>query len=35
MIMGITIFFAVLIALANVVVDLSYGFVDPRIRARR
>jgi len=35
MIMGITIFFAVLIALANVLVDLSYGFIDPRIRARR
>jgi oligopeptide transport system permease protein len=34
-IMGITIFYAALIALANVVVDLSYGFVDPRIRARR
>jgi oligopeptide transport system permease protein len=34
-IMGITIFFAVLIALANVVVDLSYGFIDPRIRTRR
>lgn len=34
-IMGITIFYAVLIALANVLVDLSYGFVDPRIRSRR
>jgi oligopeptide transport system permease protein len=32
---GVTIFYAVLIALANVLVDLSYGFVDPRIRARR
>jgi oligopeptide transport system permease protein len=34
-IMGITIFYAVLIASANVLVDLSYGLVDPRIRARR
>jgi oligopeptide transport system permease protein len=34
-IMGTAIFYAVLIALANVLVDLSYGFVDPRIRARR
>jgi ABC-type dipeptide/oligopeptide/nickel transport system permease component len=33
--MGITIFYAVLIAMANVLVDLSYGFVDPRIRSRR
>lgn len=33
-IMGITIFYAVLIALANVLVDLSYGLVDPRIRSR-
>ena len=35
MIMGTAIFYAVLIAFANVLVDLSYGFVDPRIRARR
>lgn len=35
MIMGTAIFFAFLIALANVFVDLSYGFIDPRIRARR
>jgi oligopeptide transport system permease protein len=34
-IMGTAIFYAVLIALANVFVDLSYGFADPRIRARR
>jgi len=34
-IMGITIFYAVLIAGANVLVDLSYGLVDPRIRSRR
>jgi oligopeptide transport system permease protein len=33
-IMGITIFYAVLIAVANVLVDLSYGFIDPRIRRR-
>ncbi len=35
MIMGTAIFYAVLIAIANVMVDLSYGFVDPRIRAGR
>jgi oligopeptide transport system permease protein len=34
-IMGTAIFYAVLVALANVLVDLSYGFVDPRIRVRR
>lgn len=34
-IMGVTIFYAVLIALANVLVDLAYGFLDPRIRTRR
>jgi oligopeptide transport system permease protein len=35
MIMGTAIFYAFLIALANVLVDLSYGFIDPRIRVRR
>ena len=35
MIMGTAIFYAALIAFANVLVDLSYGFVDPRIRVRR
>ncbi len=35
MIMGTTIFYAGLIAFANVLVDLSYGFIDPRIRVRR
>lgn len=34
-IMGTAIFYAVLVAFANVLVDLSYGFVDPRIRVRR
>jgi oligopeptide transport system permease protein len=34
-IMGTAIFYAVLVAIANVMVDLSYGFVDPRIRVRR
>jgi oligopeptide transport system permease protein len=32
MIMGTTLFYALLVALANVLVDLSYGVVDPRIR---
>jgi oligopeptide transport system permease protein len=35
MIMGTTLFYAVLIAFANVTVDLTYGLLDPRIRARR
>ncbi len=34
-IMGTAVFYAVLIAIANVFVDLSYGFIDPRIRVRR
>ena len=34
-IMGTAIFYAVLVAVANVFVDLSYGLVDPRIRFRR
>ncbi|MDP9365185.1 MAG: ABC transporter permease [Chloroflexota bacterium] len=34
-IMGTAIFYAVLIAIANVFVDLSYGLIDPRIRVRR
>jgi oligopeptide transport system permease protein len=34
-IMGTAVFYAVLVAVANVVVDLSYGIVDPRIRVRR
>ena len=34
-IMGTAIFYAVLVAIANVLVDLSYGIVDPRIRVRR
>jgi oligopeptide transport system permease protein len=34
-IMGTAIFYAILVALANVLVDLSYGVIDPRIRVRR
>jgi len=34
MIMGTTLFYAVLVALANVAVDLCYGLLDPRIRLR-
>jgi oligopeptide transport system permease protein len=33
-IMGTAIFYAVIVAVANVLVDLSYGLVDPRIRVR-
>jgi len=32
MIMGITIFYAVLIILSVLVVDIAYGFIDPRLR---
>jgi oligopeptide transport system permease protein len=35
MIMGTAIFYAVLVAIANVTVDLTYGLLDPRIRVRR
>ena len=31
-IMGITLFFGALIVIANLVVDITYGFLDPRIR---
>jgi oligopeptide transport system permease protein len=32
MIMGSTLIYATLVVVANIVVDLSYGFLDPRIR---
>lgn len=32
MIMGTTLIYAMLVVLANILVDLSYGFLDPRIR---
>ncbi len=35
MIMGTTLFYAVLIAAANASVDVAYGFADPRIAVRR
>jgi oligopeptide transport system permease protein len=34
MIMGTTLFYALLVVLANLSVDMSYGLVDPRTRAR-
>ncbi|GAC1534748.1 MAG: ABC transporter permease [Herpetosiphon sp.] len=34
MIMGTTLLYAVLLVLANIIVDLSYGFLDPRIRSQ-
>jgi ABC-type dipeptide/oligopeptide/nickel transport system permease component len=30
--MGATLFYAVVIAFANLAVDILYGFIDPRIR---
>lgn len=35
MIMGATLFFALVVAIANLVVDVLYGFVDPRVRVDR
>ena len=32
LIMGTTLFYAVLVAIANLLVDLTYAFIDPRIR---
>jgi peptide/nickel transport system permease protein len=32
-VVGFTLFSAFLIVVANVVVDLLYGFVDPRVKA--
>ena len=34
LVLGITIFYAVLVIAMNLVVDLLYGFLDPRIRGR-
>lgn len=34
LVLGITVFYASLVILLNLVVDLLYGFVDPRIRSR-
>jgi oligopeptide transport system permease protein len=34
MILGSTLVYAVLVALANLGVDLAYGFLDPRIRVQ-
>ncbi len=33
-IMGVTLFYALVVATANLVIDILYGFVDPRIRYR-
>jgi oligopeptide transport system permease protein len=35
MIMGTTLFYAVIVALANLIVDLGYGAFEPRIRHGR
>lgn len=35
LIMGVTIFYSVLIAIANVLVDIAYVYIDPRMRTRR
>ncbi len=34
LVLGITVFYAALVILLNLIVDLLYGFLDPRIRAR-
>lgn len=35
LIMGVTVFYSVLIAIANVLVDIAYVYIDPRMRTRR
>jgi ABC-type dipeptide/oligopeptide/nickel transport system permease component len=35
LLMGVTLFFAVVVIAANTVVDLLYGWVDPRVRGGR
>jgi oligopeptide transport system permease protein len=32
MISGITIFYGIFLVLANLLVDLAYGFIDPRVK---
>jgi peptide/nickel transport system permease protein len=32
MIMGTVLFGALIIALMNLIIDISYGFLDPRVR---
>jgi ABC-type dipeptide/oligopeptide/nickel transport system permease component len=32
--MGLTLFYAILISLANLLVDLTYAVLDPRIQVR-
>jgi len=34
LVLGITIFYAALVIFMNLLVDLLYGFFDPRIRSR-
>ena len=34
LVMGIVIFYATLVILLNLIVDLLYGLLDPRIRSR-
>jgi ABC-type dipeptide/oligopeptide/nickel transport system permease component len=34
LLLGLVLLFALLISLMNLIVDLSYGFIDPRIRYR-
>ena len=34
LVLGITVFYAALVILMNLIVDLLYGFIDPRIRSQ-
>ncbi len=34
MIMGTTLFYALIIVIANLAIDISYGYADPRVRYR-
>jgi oligopeptide transport system permease protein len=35
MVLGLTVFFGIFVVAANFVVDIIYGFVDPRIRVTK
>jgi oligopeptide transport system permease protein len=34
LVLGITVFYAALVIVLNLIVDILYGFLDPRIRSR-
>jgi oligopeptide transport system permease protein len=32
MVLGMTVFYGIFLVIANMIVDILYGFIDPRIR---